>query len=82
MARPKPSSAKPAKPSTNSKSQAPRGASVQTTTMAQRLRSYRNHHKSVAVESLQRLLSTPLPTLMTVLVLAIAIALPTGLYVM
>lgn len=80
MARKSPSS-KSTKPLVN-KPQVPRGASVQTTTMAQRLRSYRNHHKSVAVESLQRLLSTPLPTLMTVLVLAIAIALPTGLYVM
>ncbi|OUS24403.1 cell division protein [Gammaproteobacteria bacterium 45_16_T64] len=60
----------------------PRGASQQTVTLAQRFKSYRNHHKVVALESLQRLLATPIPTIMTVLVLAIAIALPAGLYVM
>lgn len=61
---------------------APRGASQQTVTLAQRFTSYRNHHKVVALESLQRLMATPIPTTMTVLVLAIAIALPAGLYVM
>ncbi|PCJ45838.1 MAG: cell division protein FtsX [Moraxellaceae bacterium] len=67
---------------TRSTASAPRGASVQATTLSQRFSSYRHHHKEVAIESLQRLLSTPIPTLMTVLVLAIAIALPAGLYVM
>ncbi|NIV29992.1 MAG: hypothetical protein GWN58_10965, partial [Anaerolineae bacterium] len=39
-------------------------------------------HKEVALESLRRLLATPLPTLMTILVIAIALSLPAGLYVM
>ncbi|MBV1921064.1 MAG: permease-like cell division protein FtsX, partial [Pseudomonadales bacterium] len=73
---------RPVNKATVNKPSLPRGASVQTTTFAQRFNSYRNHHKVVALESLQRLLSTPLPTLMTVMVLAIAIALPAGLYVM
>mgnify|MGYP000019848128 FL=1 len=67
---------------TANKPSVPRGASLQTTTFSQRFTSYRHHHKVVAVESLQRWLVTPLPTLMTVMVLAIAIALPAGLYVM
>ena len=61
---------------------APRGASVAKTQFSHRLESYRNHHKEIAHSSLQRLLSTPLPTAMTVLVIAIALALPVGLYVM
>ena len=60
----------------------PRGASVAKTQFSHRLESYRNHHKEVAKSSLQRLLATPLPTAMTVLVIAIALALPVGLYVM
>ncbi len=61
--------------------QVPRGASVQRTRFSHRFASYRNHHKTTAFASLQRLLETPLPTFMTVAVLAIAIALPAGLYV-
>ncbi len=59
-----------------------RGATAAGTTFQQRFQSYREHHKDVAMESLRRLLATPLPTLMTVLVIAIAISLPSGLYVM
>lgn len=63
--------------------QAPRrGASVAKTQFSHRFDSYKNHHKEVAKSSLARLLGTPLPTLMTVLVIAIALALPVGLYVM
>ncbi|PIE41801.1 MAG: cell division protein FtsX [Gammaproteobacteria bacterium] len=59
-----------------------RGASVAKTAFSQRLTSYKNHHKEVAKSSLGRLLGTPLSTLMTILVIAIALALPMGLYVM
>lgn len=59
-----------------------RGATAAGTTFAQRFQSYREHHKAVARESLQRLLRTPLPTLMTILVIAISLSLPAGLYVM
>lgn len=59
-----------------------RGASVAKTQLSHRFESYKNNHKEVARSSLSRLLGTPLPTLMTVLVIAIALALPMGLYVM
>ncbi len=66
-----------------SRQQAPRrGASVAKTRVSHRFESYKNHHKEVARSSLGRLLGTPLPTAMTVLVIAIALALPVGLYVL
>jgi len=58
------------------------GATTARTTFSQRFESWREHHRDVALESLRRLLATPLPTLMTVLVIAIALSLPAGLYVM
>ncbi|WP_461423306.1 permease-like cell division protein FtsX [Ketobacter sp.] len=58
-----------------------RGATAAGTTFTQRFQSYREHHKEVALESLRRLFSTPLPTLMTILVIAISLSLPAGLYV-
>ncbi len=61
---------------------APKGATAARTTFSQRFESWREHHKEVALESLRRLLATPLPTLMTILVIAIALSLPAGLYVM
>lgn len=59
-----------------------RGASVHKTLVTHRFASYRNHHKQVAAESFQKLMATPLPTLMTVMVIAIALALPAGLFVL
>ena len=59
-----------------------RGATAAGTTFKQRFESYREHHKDVAQESLRRLLATPVPTMMTILVIAIAISLPAGLFVM
>lgn len=59
-----------------------RGASVAKTQFSHRFESYKNHHKEIARSSLQRLLATPLPTAMTVLVIAIALALPVGLFVL
>ncbi len=44
-------------------------------------RAWLTHHLQVALESLGRLSRTPLPTVMTVSVIAIALALPAGLYV-
>ena len=64
------------------KNTAPKGATAARTTFKQRFESWREHHKEVALESLNRLLATPLPTVMTVLVIAIALSLPAGLYVM
>jgi cell division transport system permease protein len=70
------------KPGVQRPAQQRRGASVQRTSLAQRFASYRHHHRQVASESLGKLLATPLPTLMTVLVIAIALALPSGLYIL
>ncbi|MAR92691.1 MAG: cell division protein FtsX [Pseudomonadales bacterium] len=69
-------------PKTPAQRTAPRGATAARTTFRQRFDSWREHHKEVALESLRRLLATPLPTAMTILVIAIALSLPAGLYVM
>lgn len=45
------------------------------------MNSYLAHHRAVAVDSLQRLLSTLVPSIMTWLVIGIAMALPTALFV-
>jgi len=59
-----------------------KGATVALVTWQQRFESWREHHRDVAVDSLHRLRVTPLPTLMTLLVIAIALALPGGLFVL
>lgn len=57
------------------------GASQSRTTLGDRLRAYRGHHKHVALDSLQRLIGAPIGSLMTWLVIGIALSLPAGLYV-
>ncbi len=57
------------------------GASQSKTTLLGRLRSWLMHNRQVAGESLQRLLMTPMASMMTWLVIGIALALPMGLYV-
>lgn len=59
-----------------------KGATVARVTWRQRFDRWREHHRAVAVDSLRRLLAAPLPTLMTLLVIAIALALPAGLFVL
>ncbi|WP_101758557.1 permease-like cell division protein FtsX [Oceanicoccus sp. KOV_DT_Chl] len=58
-----------------------KGASQSRTSTSDKMNSYIAHHKLVAVDSFKRLLSTPIPSLMTWLVIGIALALPTGLFV-
>ncbi len=58
-----------------------RAATSRITRMV-RLRSWVLHHFSCAHESLSRLLKTPLASLLTVAMLAIALALPGGLYML
>ena len=60
----------------------PRGASASKTTVKEKWQSYVAHHKSVFSDSLKRLLQTPIPTLMTIGVIAIALALPAGFFVL
>ena len=58
-----------------------KGASQSRTRIVDRLASYLSHHRLVARESLSRLLAAPIATVMTWLVIGIAMALPTGLFV-
>ncbi|MEH6471826.1 MAG: permease-like cell division protein FtsX [Halopseudomonas sp.] len=57
------------------------GASRQQPKLDARGRSYLNHHLEMARVSLRRLLATPLATFMTLAVIAIALSLPSVLYV-
>ncbi|MEZ5523550.1 MAG: permease-like cell division protein FtsX [Pseudomonadales bacterium] len=58
-----------------------RGAKQGVLKRGDRFKSYFDHHKQVARESFVRLLGTPVSSLMTWLVIAIALTLPVGLYV-
>lgn len=57
------------------------GASSQQPELKARGRSYLSHHTEMARVSLKRLLATPLATLMTLAVIAIALSLPSVFYV-
>ncbi|MGK0500514.1 MAG: cell division transport system permease protein [Oceanicoccus sp.] len=57
------------------------GASQSHTSAGDKISSYLAHHKQVAADSLRRLLTTLVPSVMTWLVIGIALALPTGLFV-
>ena len=58
-----------------------KGAARHKIDLAAQSKSWLRHHKSTAKQSLQRLLLTPLPSLMTLAVLAIALALPGLMFV-
>ncbi len=64
-----------------SRDSAQRGASGQSIKLNDRWQGYRAHHRATIRLSLANMLSEPLQTLMTVMVIAIALALPTALYV-
>ncbi|GAB1260917.1 permease-like cell division protein FtsX [Aurantivibrio plasticivorans] len=57
------------------------GASQSKTRTGDKFQAYWAHHRIVAVESLMRLLRTPMQSLLTWLVVAIAIALPAVFYI-
>jgi len=59
-----------------------RGASLSSVSTREQWRSYWQNHKKVLRDSLSRLIQTPFPTLMTIGVIAIALALPAGLFVL
>ena len=71
-----PAPASPAPASTANK-----GAAKHKVNIAGQGRSWLRHHKTTARESYKRLWQTPIPTLMTLAVLAIALALPALMYV-
>jgi len=58
-----------------------RGAVQSKTSISGRAESYFAHHKTSLISSFQRLISTPVQTVMTALVVAIALALPATLLV-
>lgn len=57
------------------------GAQISKIKASDRIKAWRRHHLSVAVDSLTRLLAAPFGSLMTWAVIAIALSLPVGLYV-
>lgn len=59
----------------------PQGAVQSKSRVSDRLDSWFAHHSTTAIESLLRLLRTPLQSLMTWLVVAVAVALPAMLYI-
>ena len=59
-----------------------RGATGQKFRLADRWRGYRAHHRATLSSSLGKMLGEPIQTLMTVLVIAIALALPSAMLLM
>ncbi len=66
----------------NSTTSARRGASSQAVTLKEKTDSYLQNHRHVAKDSLQRLWFHPIASLMTFAVIAIALALPSGFYLL
>ncbi|MEY1660525.1 permease-like cell division protein FtsX [Isoalcanivorax beigongshangi] len=58
------------------------GASVARSAWRDRLLAWRLHHRDSALDAVNRMRNQPISTLMTVLVIAIALALPTGISVL
>ena len=64
-----------------SRTRSGQGISPSHHTFTSRIHSWRSHHRLVAAQSIQRLIATPVSSVMTILVLAIAITLPAALNV-
>lgn len=77
----KPSATKSPSPSNKSDTPSARGAVQSQTSFGQKFKSWRQHHWASASSSLGRLMGMPLQTIMTSLVVAIALALPTTLFI-
>lgn len=56
------------------------GASVVQASFRSKAEHYLRHHRDTAKDAFRRLVDAPIPTILTALVLAIALALPAGLY--
>ncbi|MCT2529315.1 permease-like cell division protein FtsX [SAR92 clade bacterium H921] len=65
---------------TESNRDAQRGASGQKLSFAHRWRGYKAHHRDTLKSSFSKMLSEPLQTMLTTMVIAIALALPATLY--
>lgn len=64
-----------------SKADSPKGARRSVTDIRGRISSWLGHHRFVAVDAVERLLKTPLASLLSCMVIAVALALPAGLLV-
>lgn len=74
--------ATPMKPKPVKPTKRPAGARIANTTLRDRFDAWRLHHRDSAIDALRRLRQSLISTLMTVLVIAIALALPAGLSVL
>lgn len=72
---------RPVEPESNRQSTSQKGAVQTKVRMADRFDAYFAHHSTSAIDSLLRLLATPFQSLMTWLVIAIAVAIPAALYI-
>ena len=59
-----------------------RGATASAVSFRHRFDNYLDHHRAIAKDSWQRLLKTPMASLMTIMVIAIALTLPASLFVL
>lgn len=75
-------SATPIKPKTVKPVKRAASARLANTTLSDRFDSWRLHHRDSAIDALRRLRQSLVSTIMTVLVIAIALALPAGLSVL
>ena len=64
----------------NTREPVTRGASDQKIRLVDRWRSYKGHHRATLVTTLKKMLSEPIQTLLTVVVIAIALALPSMMF--
>ncbi|MFN3713540.1 MAG: permease-like cell division protein FtsX [Alcanivoracaceae bacterium] len=74
--------ATPMKPKAPKPTKRPAGARVASTTLQDRFDAWRLHHRDSAIDALKRMRTAAVSTVMTVLVIAIALALPVGLSVL
>ncbi|MGM8225414.1 permease-like cell division protein FtsX [Cellvibrio sp. ARAG 10.3] len=72
---------KPVRPNRAAAAARPQGAVQSKSRLGDRFDAWMAHHSTTAIDSLLRLLRTPLQSLMTWLVVAIAVALPAVLYI-
>ena len=72
--------ARPMASNQNTREPVTRGASDQKIRLVDRWRSYKAHHRATLFTTLKKMLSEPIQTLLTVVVIAIALALPSVMF--
>ena len=64
----------------NTREPVTRGASDRKIRLVDRWRSYKAHHRATLFTTLKKMLGEPIQTLLTVVVIAIALALPSAMF--